>query len=68
MDKINLLNKLISDHFIKRKNLIQLKCFENIMINGDVDETFFLRDGLHLNDKGYELISQKLKYQLNNDY
>ena len=68
MDKINLLNKLISDHFIKRKNLILLKCFENIMINGDVDETFFLRDGLHLNDKGYELISQKLKYQLNNDY
>ena len=68
MDKINLLNKLISDHFKKRKNLIQLKCFEDIMINGDVDETFFLRDGLHLNDKGYELISQKLKYQLNNDY
>ena len=31
-----------------------------------VDETF--KWLLHLNDKGYELISQKLKYQLNNDY
>ena len=68
MDKINLLNKRISDHFKRRKNLIQLECFDDIMINGDIDETFFLRDGLHLNDKGYELISQKLKYQLNNDY
>ena len=68
IDKINLLNKLISDHFNKQKNLIQLKCFEDIMTDGDIDETFFLRDGLHLNDKGYELISQKLKYQLNNDY
>ena len=68
MDEINLLNKLISDHFKKRKNLIQLKCFEDIIINGDIDESFFLRDGLHLNNKGYELISQNLKYQLNNDY
>ena len=68
MDKINLLNKRISDHFKRRKNLIQLECFDDIMINGDIDETFFLRDGLHLNSKGYELISQKLKYLLKNDY
>ena len=68
MDKINLLNKLISDHFKRRKNLIQLECFDDIMINGDIDETFFLRDGLHLNSKGYELISQKLKHLLKNDY
>ena len=68
MDKINLLNKLISDHFKRRKNLIQLECFDDIMINGDIDETYFLRDGLHLNSKGYELISQKLKHLLKNDY
>ena len=68
MDKINLLNKRISDHFKRRKNLIQLECFDDIMINGDIDETFFLRDGLHLNSKGYELISQKLKHLLKNDY
>ena len=68
IDDINLLNKLISNHFESRDNLIQLQCFNDIMVNGSIDKTFFLRDGLHLNNNGYKLISNKLNLALEDDY
>ena len=33
----------------------------------NIDKSFFLRDGLHLNRKGYELIINKLNKLLSND-
>ena len=64
---IILLNSIITEHFKKYDNLIQLNCFEEIIQNGMIDKSFFLRDGLHLNRKGYELIINKLNKLLSND-
>ncbi len=61
------LNSMITDHFKKYDNLIQLNCFEEIIQNGMIDKSFFLRDGLHLNRNGYELIINKLNKLLSND-
>ena len=58
---------MITDHFKKYDNLIQLNCFEEIIQTGMIDKSFFLRDGLHLNRKGYELIINKLNKLLSND-
>jgi lysophospholipase L1-like esterase/1-acyl-sn-glycerol-3-phosphate acyltransferase len=61
------LNSIITEYFKKYDNLMQLNCFEEIVQNGIIDKSFFLRDGLHLNRKGYELIINKLNKILSND-
>ncbi len=67
LTEIMTLNTMITEHFKKFDNLFQLNCFDEIIENGIINKSFFLRDGLHLNRKGYDLIINKLNKQLSND-
>lgn len=62
IDKIRATDKLLSEHCAKGKGLSYLET-EPIVLGADGKPRaeLFRQDGLHLNEKGYELLSAKLK-------
>ena len=53
--KINEGVKLITDDF---PNLIYIDIYEMLLVNGEVTSKFLLQDGLHLNKKGYKILTK----------
>ncbi len=61
--KINEGVKLITDDF---PNLIYIDIYEKLLVNGKVTSKFLLQDGLHLNKKGYKILTQAVKEKIIN--
>ena len=64
MDKIIEINSLMKSFAESNTFLKQIDFFDSFMLNGEVDPKYFLRDGLHLNEKGYEVIRNILQAQI----
>ena len=61
--KINEGVKLITDDF---PNLIYIDIYEKLLVNGKVTSKFLLQDGLHLNKKGYRILTKAVKEKIIN--
>ena len=61
IEKIEEINNLIELESKKNKNLIQLDFYNELMSGNKINSNFYLQDGLHLNNKGYQVIIKKLK-------
>ena len=61
--KINEGVKLITDDF---PNFIYIDIYERLLVNGKVTSKFLLQDGLHLNKKGYKILTQAVKEKIIN--
>ena len=46
------------------KNLVQLDYYEKIMNKGKINESLYLKDGLHFNDLGYKILVKELNLAL----
>ena len=61
IDKIEEINSLIKVESKNNNNLIQLDFYNELMSGNKINSNFYLQDGLHLNNKGYQVIIKKLK-------
>ena len=61
IEKIEEINNLIELESKMNKNLIQLDFYNELMSGNKINSNFYLQDGLHLNNKGYQVIIKKLK-------
>ena len=61
IEKIEEINTLIGLESKKNKKLIQLDFYNELMSGNKINSNFYLQDGLHLNNKGYQVIIKKLK-------
>ena len=64
MDKIIQINSLMKSFSESNTFLKQIDFFDSFILNGEVDPKYFLRDGLHLNEKGYEVVRNILHAQI----
>ena len=46
--------------------LIQLDFYNELMRGNKINSDFYLQDGLHLNNKGYQILIKKLKELIKN--
>ena len=46
--------------------LIQLDFYHELMRGNKINSDFYLQDGLHLNNKGYQILIKKLKELIKN--
>ena len=56
---ISSINKSIMNRLKAKKNYVFLDVAEDFLYNGDINPEYTV-DGLHLNTKGYDLLSSKL--------
>jgi len=61
--KINEGVKLITNDF---PNLFYIDIYEKLLVNGKVTSKFLLQDGLHLNKKGYKILTKAVKEKIFN--
>ena len=54
--KIEKINSLMTAESSRNKNLIQLNFYEKIINKGVINQSLYLRDGLHFNDLGYKIL------------
>ena len=66
IEKIEKINSLIKTESKTNNKLIQLEFYNELMKEKKINSNFYLKDGLHLNTKGYEIIIKKLKQLLKN--
>ena len=64
--KIEKINSLMTAESSRNKNLIQLNFYEKIMDKGLINQSLYLRDGLHFNNLGYKILINELKLALKN--
>ena len=64
IEKIEKINNLIKSESKTNNKLIQLEFYNDLMKEKKINSNFYLKDGLHLNTKGYEIIIKKLKQLL----
>ena len=64
--KIEKINSLMTAESSRNKNLIQLNFYEKIMDKGLINQSLYLRDGLHFNDLGYKILVNEVKLALKN--
>jgi len=62
--KIEKINFLMSKESSLNKNLVQLDYYEKIMNKGKINESLYLKDGLHFNDLGYKILVKELNLAL----
>ena len=66
IEKIEKINSLIKAESKANNNLIQLDFYNDLMSVNKINSDFYLQDGLHLNNKGYQIIIKRLKKLLEN--
>ena len=64
--KIEKINSLMTAESSRNKNLIQLNFYEKIINKGVINQSLYLRDGLHFNDLGYKILVNEVKLALKN--
>ena len=64
--KIEKINSLMTTESSKNKGLIQLNFYEKIINKGVINQSLYLRDGLHFNDLGYKILVNEVKLALKN--
>ena len=64
--KIEKINSLMTAESSINKNLIQLNFYEKIINKGVINQSLYLRDGLHFNDLGYKILVNEVKLALKN--
>ena len=53
------LNNIVELESMRNKNLIQLNFYNELMSGNKINSYFYLQDGLHLNNSGYQIIIRK---------
>lgn len=61
LDTINQINRMMMEEAKINPLLAQIHYVDEIIGTGGVNQEFFLQDGLHFNEKGYELLKNYLK-------
>ena len=64
--KIEKINSLMTAESSRNKGLIQLNFYEKIINKGVINQSLYLRDGLHFNDLGYKILVNEVKLALKN--
>ena len=64
--KIEKINSLMTAESSRNKSLIQLNFYEKIITKGVINQSLYLRDGLHFNDLGYKILVNEVKLALKN--
>ena len=64
--KIEKINSLMTAESSRNKSLIQLNFYEKIINKGVINQSLYLRDGLHFNDLGYKILVSEVKLALKN--
>ena len=64
--KIEEINSLIKAESKVNNKLIQLDFYHELMRGNKINSDFYLQDGLHLNNKGYQILIKKLKELIKN--
>lgn len=64
--KIEKINSLMTAESSRNKSLIQLNFYEKIISKGSINQSLYLRDGLHFNDLGYKILVNEVKLALKN--
>ena len=64
--KIEKINSLMTAESSRNKSLIQLNIYEKIINKGAINQSLYLRDGLHFNDLGYKILFNEVKLALKN--
>ena len=64
--KIEKINSLMTAESSRNKGLIQLNFYEKIIDKGVINQSLYLRDGLHFNDLGYKILVNEVKLALKN--
>ena len=64
--KIEKINSLMTAESSRNKSLIQLNFYEKIINKGVINQSLYLRDGLHFNDLGYKILVNEVKLALKN--
>lgn len=64
--KIEKINSLMTEESSRNKSLIQLNFYEKIINKGVINQSLYLRDGLHFNDLGYKILVNEVKLALKN--
>ena len=59
--KINLLMQQFCD---VNKQVAYVDFYNKLLKRGEPNSSFFLQDGLHLNDKGYDIIEKELSKEI----
>lgn len=62
--KIEKINSLMTAESSRNKNLIQLNFYEKIINKGVINQSLYLRDGLHFNDLGYKILVNEVRLAL----
>ena len=62
---IEKINALIKQYAQNKKKIVQLDFFNLLMDQQMIKKDIFLRDGLHLNDKGYAILKNLIHSALN---
>ena len=65
-EKIEEINSLIKAESKVNNKLIQLDFYHELMRGNKINSDFYLQDGLHLNNKGYQILIKKLKELIKN--
>ena len=65
-EKIEEINRLIKAESKLNNKLIQLDFYHELMRGNKINSDFYLQDGLHLNNKGYQILIKKLKELIKN--
>ena len=65
-EKIEEINRLIKAESKVNNKLIQLDFYHELMRGNKINSDFYLQDGLHLNNKGYQILIKKLKELIKN--
>ena len=64
--KIEKINSLMTAESSRNKSLIQLNFYQKIINKGIINQSLYLRDGLHFNDLGYKILVNEVKLALKN--
>ena len=64
--KIEKINSLMTAESSRNKSLIQLNFYDKIINKGVINQSLYLRDGLHFNDLGYKILVNEVKLALKN--
>lgn len=62
--KIEKINSLMTAESSRNKSLIQLNFYEKIINKGVINQSLYLRDGLHFNDLGYKILVNEVRLAL----
>ena len=64
IDEIKKINLLMQQFCNINKQMSYVDFYNKLLKRGEPDSSFFLQDGLHLNNKGYNIIEKELSKEI----